>query len=40
MLSDQAGHQPRHHDLLVEVLLDQAGVAAGSTSPINHQLNP
>ena len=24
----------------VEELLDQAGVAAGSTSPINHQLNP
>jgi glycerol-3-phosphate dehydrogenase len=24
----------------VEALLDQAGVAAGSTSPINHQLNP
>ena len=24
----------------VDALLDQAGVAAGSTSPINHQLNP
>jgi glycerol-3-phosphate dehydrogenase len=24
----------------VEELLDQAGVAADSTSPINHQLNP
>ena len=24
----------------VEELLDQAGVAAVSTSPINHQLNP
>ncbi|MGA0292116.1 MAG: glycerol-3-phosphate dehydrogenase C-terminal domain-containing protein, partial [Synechococcus sp.] len=24
----------------VEELLNQAGVAAGSTSPINHQLNP
>ena len=24
----------------VEELLDQAGVAAGSTSPISHQLNP
>ena len=23
-----------------EMLLDQAGVAAASTSPINHQLNP
>ena len=32
--------QRRHPRGQVEELLNQAGVAAGSTSPINHQLNP